>query len=62
MVCYINHSIKKFTQYYCKPCLAPVCPINCYDLHRKERFIESVMSDWNYQYIYIYNFYTLIKK
>ena len=36
MVCFIKNSVKKLTKYYCKPCLTPVCPIDCYDLHRKE--------------------------
>ena len=34
MVCFIKHSVRRYTEYFCKPCMTPICNIDCYDIHR----------------------------
>ena len=33
--------IANYTKYWCKNCLSPLCPTNCYDEHRKKKLYSN---------------------
>ena len=43
MMCFLCDKTPKrnYTAYWCKTCETPLCLINCYDKHRKKKFLDD---------------------
>ena len=33
--------VRKYTKYWCRTCEEPLCPTKCYDMHRREKYLED---------------------